>query len=305
MGERLVSQLFPSILGQPLALSLLSRAIASHSLAPAYLFTGEAGIGKATTAKAFCQILLECDRLDPHPDCLWVEPTYLQQEQLIPVSMALQQGLSCRQSPQIRIEQIREVNQFLSLSSQRKVVVVESAEFMLPGAANAFLKTLEEPGNRTTIILTTNHSERLLPTLLSRCQVIPFLPLSQENLRQVLSQRGNGDMAEAIVAMAQGSPGQAIALWNSLKSLQSSILNPRISKLSEALSLAREVGSLPLETQLLVADYWQVYGWQHRHREWVERLEALKQQLLKASPQLVWEVALIAQSRCDNLVIKM
>lgn len=295
-----ISQLFDSIIGQSLATSLLEQALASNHLAPAYLFAGDEGIGKATTAKAFAQLILDSERLDNHPDFLYVEPTYLQQEQLIPVSVAIREGLEFRQAPQIRINQIRQVNQFLCCSpliSNRQVVVVESAELMPPATANAFLKTLEEPGDKATIILTSNQSDRLLPTIGSRCQVVPFLPLGKEELKQVLGRIGDDGISEEIVAMAQGSPGKAIAISHHLQSIPFSLLNPRRGKLSEALSLAREVGSLPLETQLILADYWQIQGWQQQKTEFVSLLETAKSQLLKVSPQLLWEVAL---SQCEE-----
>ena len=117
---------------------------------------------------------------------------------------------------QIRISQIRELKKSLSLSSVqdgRRVVILHGAETMGSGAANAFLKTLEEPHDNVTLILTTAAPDQLLQTIISRCQEIPVPPLDDALVVAALVEEGSCDKAEAelIVPFASGSLTRARA----------------------------------------------------------------------------------------------
>ncbi|MBD0363561.1 MAG: DNA polymerase III subunit delta', partial [Coleofasciculus sp. C3-bin4] len=197
----MVSQAHPTLLGQAQAIALLKGAIAANHIAPAYLFAGPSGVGRSLAARTFIELLFCTDiptekqpsvqrrlRQGNHPDVLWVEPTYLHNGTRLSVTEAAQKGLQRKAPPQIRLEQIREITQFLgrsALEASRKVVVLEQAETMAEAAANGLLKTLEEPG-RATLILIAPSTESLLPTLVSRCQRIPFYRLAQEDMETVL-----------------------------------------------------------------------------------------------------------------------
>lgn len=279
--------MFPSIIGQPIAINLLQNAIASDALAPAYLFTGPAGVGKATTAKALAQ------SLTTSINTLWIEPTYLQQDELVTASVAKSNELVFRYQPQIRIEQIREITQFLAqspLGASRLGVVVESAELMALAAANAFLKTLEEPGKTATIILSSSRSDLLLPTIVSRCQIIPFKALSKVDIRQIL---GN-EIPDDFISVSEGSPGRALQLWEQFQLIPESLRSLKLEPLSAVLELAREVSCLSIETQQCLADYWQYQSWQLGDIKLIETLETIKFQLNQASSQLVWEANLLS-----------
>ncbi len=184
---------FEQLVGQPQVVALLEAAIARDRVAPAYLFAGATGVGKALAAVCFLQILLgeTTERRIAqrnHPDLLWVEPTYLDKGKRLTAAAAEVAGVKKRAAPIVRLEQIREVTQFLSrppLEADRSVVVIEAAESMPEAAANALLKTLEEPGPATIILLAPN-VEMLLPTLVSRCQRIPFYRLALAAMTQVL-----------------------------------------------------------------------------------------------------------------------
>jgi DNA polymerase-3 subunit delta' len=153
---------FKQVIGQEQAIDLLEQAIKRDRIAPAYLFTGTPGIGRCLTARCFSQGLL-CLNLTSdkkadtqhrilagnHPDLLWVEPTYLHQGQRITPKEAIALGVKRKAPPQIRIEQIREITQFLSrppLESSRAVVVIEDAHTMTESAGNALLKNLRRAG---------------------------------------------------------------------------------------------------------------------------------------------------------------
>jgi DNA polymerase III subunit delta' len=300
---------FDRLLGQPQAVALLEQAIARDRVAPAYLFAGAAGVGKALAAVCFLQVLLGEStgrRIEQrnHPDLLWVEPTYLEKGKRLTAAEAEEAGVKKKSLPIVRLEQIREISQFLSrppLESARSVVVVESAESMPEAAANALLKTLEEPGQATIILLAPN-IESLLPTLVSRSQRIPFGRLGMAEMMQVLSVTGHGDLLEQpqVLALAQGSPGAAIDHAQRLAAIPAELLSglatvPRT--LREAMTIAKQVSkTLDSEAQIWLLDYLQQMYWQGGLVSVgvLGRLEQAKVQLRAyVQPQLVWEVLLM------------
>lgn len=317
---------FAQLVGQDQAVELLTQAVIQNRVAPAYLFTGAIGVGKSLAARCFVEQLFYGSnannvlnqqqvrnrlQLGNHPDLLWVEPTYLHQGQRVSASVATSAGLKRKAPPVIRTEQIREIAQFLSrppLAAPRSVVVLEQAETMAEAAANALLKTLEEPG-QATLILIAPTAESLLPTLGSRCQRIPFYRLNCAALTQVLQQSGNEEVLsqQSVLAMAQGSPGEAITSCQQLKLIPSDLLqtvtNPPKS-LRDALDLARQIDkNLDLETQLWLVDYLQHCYWQQFLQRSIvasplEQLEKARRYLLSyAQPRLVWEVTLLELSQ--------
>ncbi len=307
------------LVGQAQAVALLERAVSLQRVAPGYLLAGPDGTGKSLAAAGFAELLLlrqTANRAEPnaaalarrisdrnHPDLLWVEPTYLHQGQLLTVSQAAESGLKRKSPPRIRLAQIREIARFLSrppLESSRAVVVIEQAERMAEAAANALLKTLEEPGQATVILLAPDQ-QVLLPTLISRCQVIPFRRLNGEQMAQVLSRTGHDDILHSaeVLAIAQGSPGQAIASWQQLQAMPADLLTqltapPRT--LQDALTTARAINqALDTEAQLWLIDYLQQGYWQQglSNAAQLAALEKARTYLLSyVQPRLVWEVTL-------------
>lgn len=303
---------FQSILGQDQAIALLQQAIAQGRIAPAYLLAGPEGVGKSLAAKAFAETLLMGD-LDGnqkrffagnHPDLLKIEPTFQHQGKLLTAAEAEQAGLKRRAAPLIRVEQIREINRFLSrppLEAERAVILIEAAQAMNEGAANALLKTLEEPG-RATLILLAPSGDSLLPTLVSRCQRIPFYRLSQEHLVQILQRLGRQEILDhpELLAIAQGSAGMLFQAWEQMQTipleLRSKLEHPPTSPLG-AMELAKMVDSnLDNAGQLWLLDYLQYYYWQKlKQRPYLEILEKTRKYLLAyGQPRLVWEVTLLA-----------
>lgn len=305
------------LIGQEQALKLLQRAVILKRIAPAYLFVGAAGIGKSLAAKNFTQLILSTElsenkhfslqkRLETrnHPDLLWVLPTYLHQGELISESKAAEIGVKRKSPPQIRIEQIRQIAQFVTrppLESSCLVVIIEDAQTMAESAANALLKTLEEPG-RATIILIASDTNSLLSTLVSRCQQIKFNSLSQTDLARVLHKNGYAEILEhpKIIAIAQGSPGKAITAFNYLKTIPESI-HQQLLQLPPnslaALQLAKTITQeLDTQTQLWLVDYLQYHYWQlARKTQILEQWSKTRQYLLSyVQPRLVWECTLLS-----------
>lgn len=304
----MVSPDFSPIIGQLQARELLEQALARQRIAPAYLFAGPPGVGRALTARQLIRSLLggTHQSLENHPDVLWLQPTYLQNNKLFTATELISQGQSLPKTrPQIRLEQIRQLSRFLSrppLEAPRSVVVIEQAETMAEAAANGLLKTLEEPGLATLILIAPSETA-LLPTLVSRCQRIPFYRLTAAQMSQVLHQAGASEVLSfpPLVELAAGSPGAAMIHWQQWQSIPSELrqvclgLTPPIS-LRHGLELAREISQgLDVEAQIWLLDLMQQTVWQnYRNIADVERLEAARQQLKQyVQPRLVWEVAML------------
>lgn len=312
---------FAQLIGQDQAVELLTQAVTQNRVAPAYLFAGPTGVGRSLAARCFVEQLFCAGvpthkkqqvqnrlQVGNHPDLLWVQPTYLHQGQRLSAVEAADAGLKRKAPPVIRLEQIREIAQFLSrppLEASRSVVVLEQAETMAEAAANALLKTLEEPG-QATLILIAPSSESLLSTLVSRCQRIPFYRLDSAMMAQVLRQTGHEVNQPLVLAIAQGSPGEAIASWQQLQAIPSDLLQAVLEppkSLREALELARQIDkTLDTETQLWLVDYLQHCYWQQFlvgaiHESPLQKLEKARRYLLSyAQPRLVWEVTLLELS---------
>ena len=307
---------FSDLLGQDKAIKLLLQAVKRDRIAPAYLFCGSSGIGRKIAAKSFVRLLLTQglppNRLElserklntgNHLDLLWVEPTYLKAGELYTASQAAERGWQYKTPPKIRIEQIRQITQFLNrqpLEAKRQVVVIESAQTMAEAPANALLKTLEEP-DCASLILIAPDTDSLLTTLVSRCQKIQFYRLSRANLTAVLQQTGHEQILEypELMTIAQGSPGQAISAWSQLQSIPSELMQqlklPPKTPLT-ALKLAQAVTTqIDAETQFWAIDYLQSYYWQQNYQPQLLAVWEKARQCLMSyvQPRLVWEYALL------------
>jgi DNA polymerase-3 subunit delta' len=181
---------FKSVLGQSQPKKILNNALQNSSVAHAYLFYGQEGVGKKKLAIALAKALNckntgsdgACDECESclkierrtHPDFFYLEP--------------VKNSPTSREAV-IKIEEIRELQKklaYLPYEGKTKVVVIDSAELMNLQAANSFLKTLEEPPSATVLILVSSNPQRLLPTLLSRCQRIQFHRLSLSDTRTII-----------------------------------------------------------------------------------------------------------------------
>ena len=308
--------LFADLVGQRLARTLLSAALDRQRLAPAYLLAGPEGVGRRLTALRFLEGVLagpagsslQRRRLAEgnHPDLLWVEPTYLDKGELVPRSQAEARGLSRRSPPQLRLDQVREVTRFLArrpVEAPGCLVVLESAEARAEGAANALLKTLEEPGHGLLVLISAA-PQQLLTTIRSRCQLVPFTRLEPTELALVLSrvetEGATASDSPELLELAAGSPGALLEHRRHWQGLPAGLAE-RLQTLPAgdplaALSLARDLTeSLDAEQQLWLLAWWQVWLWRKRMRPaLLQRLELLRQQLLAfVQPRLAWEVALL------------
>jgi len=112
----------------------------------------------------------------------------------------------------ITVEQVRQVNTKLAMADEGwRVIIIDAADDLNTAAANALLKTLEEPQGQTVLILISHAPSKLLPTIISRCRKIRLSPLNNEEMRQVLSAKA-ANVTQAAMAMAEGSPSAALGL---------------------------------------------------------------------------------------------
>ncbi len=220
---------FQDIEGHDKPVAILQRAIANSTLAHAYLFSGQVGIGKKTAALAFAAAL-NCTSRGPQggcgqcPSCVMISArTHPDVRILMPESedLALLATWSSKEiekaSTEIKIDQIRHAQEGISLKPSaggRNVLIVDGAETLNHTAQNAFLKTLEEPPGEAMIILVTSLPQSLLPTIRSRCQEIKFQPLPRRLLAQVLMKKRGLTEEDAwfLAALAQGSLGRGLTM---------------------------------------------------------------------------------------------
>lgn len=218
------------------------RAVGRGRLAHAYLFTGPAGVGKRLFALELAKSLLcekaaegslqACDRC---PSCVQVEadthPDFFTAVRP-PEALEFPIGL------------MRPLCASFALKSARgrgKVVLIDDADDLNEESANCFLKTLEEPPPRSVLILIGSTPDRQLQTIVSRCQVIRFAPLSPELVDELLQAQGvdEASLRERVVRLSGGSPGMAKeladpALWDFRRELLAGLTKTPIASVDLA-----------------------------------------------------------------------
>lgn len=212
---------FSTIIDQQRPVRILSTFLRKKTIPHALLFTGIRGVGKMTAALTFamacnctgrppeadagqsevepCGACRPCRKIlsGNHPDVIRIEPA----------------------GAFIRIAQIRELCEGLSLKpyeAQTRLVLLTDAHKMNSQAGNALLKMLEEPPDRTVLILTAPQVADLLPTIVSRCQIIRFNPVSRDGITRRLQREGGSPEAARILAvMSDGSLTGAVDMLKS------------------------------------------------------------------------------------------
>jgi DNA polymerase-3 subunit delta' len=222
------------MIGHEWAVNLLAEHVALGRERHAYLFTGPSGVGRRTLALRFAQSLnclkpplagrpcltcSSCKRIEQmqHPDLMIV--------------MAEHEGET------LKIDQVRELQHKLALApyeARYRVALILRFEEAHSSAANAMLKTLEEPPEHVIVILTANSTEDLLPTIVSRCELLHLRPLStDETAKGLHTLKGVPDeIAEKLAHISDGRPGYAIRLYE-----QPQLLELRQSWLDELIQI--------------------------------------------------------------------
>jgi DNA polymerase-3 subunit delta' len=200
------------VIGHEWAIGLLEHAITSGHLHHAYLFSGPSQVGKQTLALAFAQALL-CETGAGYP-CGECRTCRRIAQGHHPDVQAITAGKST-----IQIEQIRALQAIAALSpleGRYRVFILPEIERASPPAANALLKTLEEPPPQVVMLLTSTRRDQVLPTVLSRCQIISLRPLPTEQIRATLESGGEADPERAalLARLSSGRLGWAVVAHN-------------------------------------------------------------------------------------------
>src|SRR3989441_5796645 len=204
--QRAGSTGFASVVGHAHTIAALQGQRRLGRLAHAYCLIGEEGVGKTSVARALGEELLlgpgRPPRLDVHPD-FWIDD----RDEAISID-------EIRFKPERIVEaHDQSLQQFLSLKpfvASGRVAILANAERMTEAAQNCLLKTLEEPPPNTVLVLTTAYPDHLLPTCLSRCQLVAMSPVGRSTLAGFIASRsGSPEEAEALAGLAHGRPGWA------------------------------------------------------------------------------------------------
>ena len=199
--------MFADVPGQKKVKEMFARALRESTLSHAYLLSGPEGLAKTAFALELavalvsscggCGVCPECARArrGVHPDLHVVE----------------------REGDLIRVEQVEPVIADLSLkpfAAGRRVWVIPEVEYLHPAAANKLLKSIEEPPDYVFFLLVTDRVERVLPTIVSRCQLVEFRPLSDVDVAAYLRESHglDGVAAEALARLSAGSVERAARL---------------------------------------------------------------------------------------------
>jgi DNA polymerase-3 subunit delta' len=212
-----------SLYGNALAKQAFAAALDGGSLHHAWLFAGPEGVGKASFAMLAARRVLagagQPDDFSIPPDDrtqhlidAGSHPDFRILERLPKDEKKPEQGLA----RSITVAQVRALEPFLGVKptySDRRVVLIDSADDLERNGANALLKNLEEPPAGTIFLLVSHAPGRLLPTIRSRCRLLRFEPLDDADMRAALTDAGAkaGEIDE-LVRVGQGAPAQALAM---------------------------------------------------------------------------------------------
>lgn len=282
------------IVGHDWAVETLRSAIQHERVGHAYLITGPAQVGKTTLARTFAQAL-NCQAADVAArPCGRCRSCQLIAADRHPDVRLLQPELSSRGKPTIKIDQMRTLQHDLSLAAYEgrwKVAILRQFDAANVSAANAFLKTLEEPPKNVVLLLTAADAESLLPTVGSRCRHLPLRPLPLSTIIDALQSRWQvaPPQAELLAHLADGRLGWAVqaatntqlrqARTERLEQLQTILAGSLVERFQLADKLANKAEELPPLLQTWVT-WWRdlaLVAWQQSaHVVHIDQLEAMR-----------------------------
>ena len=255
-----------NLVGHEWAVDMLKKHVVNGTTRHAYLFAGPPGLGRRSLALRFAQALNCQTPLDagiPCGQCRDCKQIEAMQHADLTVVQAESEGGT------LKVDQIREARRTLTFKpyqSKYRVAIFLRFQEANDNAANALLKTLEEAPSYAVLILTADNPEQLLPTIVSRCEVLRLRPLPIEDVRRELENRGlETDRANLIAHISGGRPGYARQLIESesllekredrLNDLQDLIAASRVEKFAYADKLARDKDSMR-QAILIWLSYW-------------------------------------------------
>ncbi|MBN1651425.1 MAG: DNA polymerase III subunit gamma/tau [Bacteroidales bacterium] len=218
---------FDSIVGQQTITNTLKNAIKNHHLAQAYLFTGPRGVGKTTAARIFAKTIncLNID-LEKNPDL--IEPCNTCESCQSFSQNASFNIMELDAASNNSVDDIRRLVEQVRIPPQvgkYKVYIIDEVHMLSTQAFNAFLKTLEEPPSYVKFILATTEKHKIIPTILSRCQVFDFKRISVEDIAKYLRFVADSEHVQAedealhlIALKADGGMRDALSIFDQLVS---------------------------------------------------------------------------------------
>jgi len=200
------------LVGHDWAVKLLKHHIENERIRHAYLFVGPESVGKRTLATRFAQAL-SCERADPPGEiCGECRACRLVSEEAFPDLEVI------RPDPTIQVDDVRALQRRLALAPYEgpwRIALLENFHNASISASNAMLKTLEEPPDQVVLLLTASAQELLLPTVVSRCEVIPLRGVASSTIVAALEDRhAEPERAQMLATLSEGRPGRAIR-WES------------------------------------------------------------------------------------------
>lgn len=208
---------FYDIIGQDVIVSTLVNILKSGKIGNAYLFCGQRGVGKTTTARIFANAI-NCENISENGNPCFSCKMCLNYKNIFELDAASNNSVE-----DIRniIDQVRYAPSF----GKYNVYIIDEVHMLSQAAFNAFLKTLEEPPAHSVFILATTEKNKVIPTIMSRCQVFDFKPVTVsnivKNLKRILDEEKISYDEEALFLIGEKSDG---AIRDSL-SFTDSILN--------------------------------------------------------------------------------
>jgi len=255
-----------NLVGHEWAVDMLKKHVINGTTRHAYLFAGPPGLGRRTLALRFAQALncpTPVDAGIPCGECRDCKQIETMQHADLTIIQAESEGGT------LKVDQIRETRRSLTLKPYQanyRVALFLRFQEANDNAANALLKTLEEAPSYAVLILTADNPEQLLPTIVSRCEVLRLRPLKIESVQSALENRGvETNLAKLIAHISGGRFGYALRLIENeallekreerLNDLQSLISASRVEKFAYADKLARDKESMR-QAVLIWLSYW-------------------------------------------------
>ena len=250
---------WPALLGHAAVWEHLARLLAADRLPHALLFTGPPGIGKALLARRLAARLACTNPAEPRPcgECAGCRQVAAGTHPDLLAIGAPDRAKKETRRKEIGVDQARELKRFAQLhavAARCKMAIIDDADRLSLAAQNALLKTLEEPPGQALLVLVTASPGALLSTVRSRCQRVLCRPLSDDEVRAVLTAGGLGaDVAAALAAAADGSPGRALALRDTWKETDRQDVERLLADLDAArygsvLAMSKGLGNSEAET---------------------------------------------------------
>lgn len=195
------------ILGNDKVKTELEKIVQNHEVLHSYMFIGQDGIGKKEIAKSFAKKILCETKKD---DCNCKSCISFDNGNNPDFNIISEEGNS------IKIDQIRNLIEKVyekPIASEKKVYIIDNSDKMTVEAQNSLLKTLEEPPEYIVIILITSNVDNILNTVKSRCVKVSFNNLSNDEIKEVLNERGlNTDLNDNMYELFNGSVAKALKI---------------------------------------------------------------------------------------------